>query len=223
MTDQRPNLQIRVFLSSPGDVADERALARHLLKDELPSDPLLLRGYVTFDVVSWDDPAAPIPMDAAITPQEAVNRFGPKPSECDVVVVILWARMGTYLDLKAFRKPDNEPYLSGTEWEFEDALNTPEAQRPTIFVYRRSEEFKVGAKDPKRTEKLRQFDLVEHFLKRFENSDGSFAGGFTPYAGGVSPRAYCVSASLAFFRFAICRSEMTELSPMPASAILANC
>ncbi len=33
--------QIRVFLSSPGDVADERALARRLLKEELPSDPLL--------------------------------------------------------------------------------------------------------------------------------------------------------------------------------------
>ena len=74
-------------------------------------------------MVSWDDPAAPTPMPAALTPQEAVNRFGPKPSECDVVVVVLWSRMGTHLDLKAFRKPDGEPYLSGTEWEFEDALN----------------------------------------------------------------------------------------------------
>jgi hypothetical protein len=110
---ERPRLhQIRVFLSSPGDVADERGLARRLLKDELPSDPLLPRGSVTFDVVSWDDPAAPTPMDAAITPQEAVNRFGPMPSECDVVVV-LWSRMGTHLDVKAFRKPDGGPYLSG--------------------------------------------------------------------------------------------------------------
>src|SRR5215203_7215136 len=108
-----PPYPIRVFLSSPGDVADERALARRLLKDELPSDPLLLRGSVTFDVVTWDDPAAPIPMDAAITPQEAVNRFGPKPSECDVVVVVLWSRMGTHLGLEAFRKADGTSYLSG--------------------------------------------------------------------------------------------------------------
>ena len=43
---------IRVFLSSPGDVADERALARRLLKEELPYDPFL-RGRVAFDVVSW--------------------------------------------------------------------------------------------------------------------------------------------------------------------------
>jgi hypothetical protein len=182
MSEKPQPQQIRVFLSSPGDVADERGLARRLLKDELPYDPLLpWRGYVTFDVVSWDDPAAPIPMDAAITPQEAVNRFGPKPSECDVVVVVLWSRMGTHLDLKAFRKPDGGFYLSGTEWELEDALNASGPRRPTIFVYRRTEEFKVGAKDPNRTEKFRQFDLVEEFLKGFRNSDNSFRRTFTSY------------------------------------------
>ena len=90
MSEQPQPHPIRVFLSSPGDVADERALARRLLKDELPYEPLLpRRGYVTFDVVSWDDTAARIPMDAAITTQEAVNRFGPRPSERSVVVVIL--------------------------------------------------------------------------------------------------------------------------------------
>jgi hypothetical protein len=41
----------------PGDVAAERELARKLIKDELPYDPLL-RGRVTFDVFSWDDSAA---------------------------------------------------------------------------------------------------------------------------------------------------------------------
>jgi hypothetical protein len=70
---------LRVFLASPGDVADERALMRRLLKDELPYDPFL-RGRVTFDVVSWDDPAAPTPMPARLTPQEAVIRFETRPS-----------------------------------------------------------------------------------------------------------------------------------------------
>ena len=50
-------LHLKIFLSSPGDVAKERELARRLLKDELPYDPFL-RGKVTFDVLSWDDPAA---------------------------------------------------------------------------------------------------------------------------------------------------------------------
>jgi hypothetical protein len=103
---QRPH--IRVFLSSPGDVADERALARRLLKEELPYDRLL-RGRVTFEVVSWDDPAGKTPMPATLTPQDAVNRFGPKPSECDVVVVILWSRLGSHLDVNAFQKDNGEP------------------------------------------------------------------------------------------------------------------
>jgi hypothetical protein len=45
-----PPQHLRVFLASPGDVADERALVRHLLKDELPYDPFLrgrVRGAVT--------------------------------------------------------------------------------------------------------------------------------------------------------------------------------
>src|SRR3954452_23115761 len=95
---------LRVFLASPGDVSDERALARRLLKDELPYRPFL-RGRVVFDVVSWDDPAAPTPMLASLAPQEAVIRFGPKPSECDIVVIILWSRLGTHLDMSRFRKP----------------------------------------------------------------------------------------------------------------------
>ena len=95
---------LRVFLASPGDVADERALVRRLLKDELPYDPLV-SGRVTFEVVSWDDPAAPKAMLANMTPQEAVIRFGPKPSECNIVVVVLWFRLGTHLDVSAFRKP----------------------------------------------------------------------------------------------------------------------
>jgi hypothetical protein len=32
-------LHVRVFLSSPGDVAEERDLARRLLKEELPVIP----------------------------------------------------------------------------------------------------------------------------------------------------------------------------------------
>src|SRR3712207_9394314 len=86
---------IRVFLSSPGDVADERNPARRLLKEELPYDPFL-GGRVSFELVSWDDPAAQTPMPATLTPQEAVNRFKLQPSQCDVVVVVLWSRLGTH-------------------------------------------------------------------------------------------------------------------------------
>jgi hypothetical protein len=172
---------LRVFLSSPGDVAKERALVLKLLKAEIPYDPLLQGRGVTFEVVSWDDPAAPTPMPASLTPQEAVNRFRYKPSECDIVIVVLWSRLGTHLDLTAFgEKPGGGPYRSGTEWEFEDAWNAQ--PRPDILVYRRTEKPEVELDDPDLTNKQRQYQRVEEFFGRFRNPDGSFRGGFTPYA-----------------------------------------
>jgi hypothetical protein len=172
LTMQNPQ-HLRVFLASPGDVSDERAMVRRLLKDELPYDPLL-RGLVTFDVVSWDDPAAPTPMPARLSPQEAVIRFNVRPAKCDIVIVVLWSRLGTHLDLTRLCKASGEPYLSGTEWEYEDACDSP--QRPEILVYWRTEEPRIGLRDPKREEKYRQYDLVEQFLGRFQNPDGSYRG-----------------------------------------------
>src|SRR5262245_31513807 len=172
-------LHLRIFLASPRDVADERALLRKLLKDELPYDPLV-RGRVTFEVVSWDDPAAPRAMPANMTPQEAVVRFGANPSACDIVVVVLWSRMGTQLDVSAFRKPDGEPYQSGTEWEFEDALMA--SSRPDILVYRRAEVPDIKLNDPSLDEKRHQFGLVKQFCERLvRNADGSFRGSVIDY------------------------------------------
>ena len=86
---------VRIFLSSPGDVAEERTQARDLLLG-LARGPFV-RDRVHIDVVSWDDPHAPAPMDARLTPQQAVDRSLPTPAECDLTVVALWGRMGTPL------------------------------------------------------------------------------------------------------------------------------
>ena len=55
-------LHLKVFLSSPGDVAAERELARRLIKDELPYDPLLaVMGVpaVSMNLVGWLAQASP--------------------------------------------------------------------------------------------------------------------------------------------------------------------
>jgi hypothetical protein len=182
MAERRQLRHIRIFISSPGDVAEERELTRQLIKDILPYDPFL-GEYYTFEVVSWDDPVAPTPMTAGLKPQEAVNRFGPKPSECDFVIVILWSRLGTHLDVTAFRKLDGEPYLSGTEWELEDAWSAWKAhKRPEILIYRRTEEpaAKLGASDWQ--ERRQQYERAGRFFSRFANPDGSSRGSFTSYS-----------------------------------------
>ena len=139
-------MRLRVFLASPGDVADERALARQVL-ERLPYDPLL-RGQVVIEAVAWDQPGAGAPMLATMTPQAAIAAGLPKPSQCDIVVVVLWSRMGTPLPAE-YRKPDGSAYLSGTEWEYLDALEAAERSgKPEVLVYRRTEDALAEPDDP---------------------------------------------------------------------------
>ncbi len=182
----RSPLQLRVFLSSPGDVTDERALACKVL-DYLPKERPF-RGRLLIEEVSWDDPGAPAPLAAHLTPQEAIHRHRPKPSECDIVIVVLWSRMGTPLP-EQYRKPDGAPYLSGTEWEFLDAIETAQKQdgRPTVLVYRRKEVPNISLEDPEREEKIRQYEAVKAFFATFRAPDGSLHQSYETYD---SPSAF---------------------------------
>jgi Sulfatase-modifying factor enzyme 1 len=172
-------LHLRIFVASPGDVGDERGLALDVL-DKLPYAGGLC-GKVAIEVVAWDKPGAGTPMLATMTPQAAIAQGLPKPSACDIVVVIFWSRMGTPLPAE-YKKADGTPYVSGTEWEYLDALNA--AQRggmPQILVYRRTEDPKVGMSDPQRGEKFSQWEKVQRFFASFRNPDGSIHGGVNDY------------------------------------------
>lgn len=171
-------MHLRFFLSSPGDVADERTFAQQVIEQELPKDPLL-RGQITCEAMRWDDPNAPVAMPATQTPQEAVNRGLAKPSECNAVIVILWSRLGTPLP-NAYKKPDGNSYLSGTEWEYEDALAAKPP--PHILVYRRKSKVDFGDPgDPAFDDSVQQFRRVQKFFEGFRNADGSLKGGFVEY------------------------------------------
>jgi hypothetical protein len=159
---------VRIFLASPGDVIAEREAAREVLQ-QLEREPLIRRDF-TIETVSWDDPDVPAPMLATLTPQEAVVRALPRPSDCDLTILMLWGRMGTPLQE---RKPDGTPFASGSEWEFEDARR---AKRP-IVVYRRT-----TALPPARDEETaRQRQGVERFFAQFTGPGGTLAGGYVTY------------------------------------------
>jgi tetratricopeptide (TPR) repeat protein len=167
---------LRVFLSSPSDVTTERAIALSVL-DQLPYDPLL-RGRLTVETVAWDKPGAGAPMLAAMTPQEAINQGLPKPSDCDIVVVILWTRIGTPLP-REVRKPDGTCYRSGTDWEYEDALQSD--RKPDILVYRRTDKVLIEPHDPEIGQKYEQLRSVNEFFENFRNPDGSARRGYHSY------------------------------------------
>jgi hypothetical protein len=105
---------IRVFLSSPADVEQERLRSTLVVQK-------LAREYARFFTVEsylWEHE----PMLASGTFQDAIE----PPSRYDVVVLVLWSRLGTPLPVKTlvreYRGIDGRVPVTGTEWEFEDAL-----------------------------------------------------------------------------------------------------
>jgi len=171
MADRIP--YIRVFISSPGDVSAERKIALDVI-DYFPNRPAY-REKVAFRVVAWDKPGAGTAMLGTLTPQEAINRGLPKPSECDIVIVIFWSRMGT-----PFTDTDGTEYLSGTHWEMLDALDS---NRPETIIFRRREKPKLEIGDPKPPSKLEQYQKVEDFFMSdlFYREDGSIVRGVNKY------------------------------------------
>lgn len=129
--------QIRVFLASPGDVNEERAIALEVL-DRLEYDPLFRKGGaggVSIHPIAWDKPGADTPLRATKTPQTAIKEGLPRPSECDIAVVLFWGRMGTPLPHPEYQKPDGSPYLSGSEWEYHDAVTAERAHGRPIMAF----------------------------------------------------------------------------------------
>lgn len=170
---------IRIFISSPGDVSTERAIARKVF-EHIAYDPFL-RNRIVIQTVAWDRPGTDTPLFATMTPQEAIDQGLPKPSECDVVIVILWSRIGTLLPLE-YLKPDGSRFLSGTEWEYWDALTAAkQLGKPALLVYRRTEERLLNHRDDDFEERLAQLRHVDEFFRQFQNEDGSIRQGYNSY------------------------------------------
>jgi hypothetical protein len=171
--------RFRIFISSPGDVQYERQLLLNVI-DRIPYEPGL-RGKVALEAVAWDKPGGGTPMLAAMSPQEAIDLGLPKPSECDIVVVIFWSRMGTPLP-PIYEKPNGSRYFSGTEWEYENALEfSKKTGKPIVVVYRRTEVPLVAFSDKDFEEKRIQWNRVQAFFASFRNQDGSISTGYNEY------------------------------------------
>jgi tetratricopeptide (TPR) repeat protein len=154
---------LRVFVSSPGDVGRERIVAGHVL-DRLKGE---FSRQVELQPYFWEHE----PMLATTDFQGNI----PKPSDFDIVVCILWSRLGSPLNEK-YRRADGSPYESGTEYEFEDASEARRlVGRPELLVYRNRQQPMIPIEpEVERNEKIKQFDSLQRFLKRwFLNPDGT--------------------------------------------------
>lgn len=173
-------VQFQIFLASPGDVPLERKLAREVITHV--GGELRFRGHISIEVIAWDQPGVAVAMEAGLTPQQAISQGLPKPEECDLAVVVMWSRIGTRLPAEYEKKGDGSPYLSGTEWEYFNALEGYKKNgKPAVWVYRKQETPKFAADDPALDEKHDQWKKLESFFAAFTNPDGSLAGGINSY------------------------------------------
>jgi hypothetical protein len=172
--------QFRIFLASPGDVPLERKLAREAITHI--SSERRFRGRINIEIIAWDQPGAAVAMEAGLTPQEAIAQGLPKPEDCDLAVIILWSRIGTQLPSDFELKQDGSPYLSGTEWEYLNALKGFRINRkPAVWVYRRNGAPKLDLDDPNFESIREQWNRVKQFFAAFTNPDGTLAGGINSY------------------------------------------
>jgi len=182
---------VKVFLSSPGDVTEERLAARKVI-DILRES---YRDSLSIDLVSWDTPDNPTAMEAIYDPQEAIDKNLPKPSDCDIVIVIFWRRMGSILDRKYVKPVEfrfatgteyaESRYLSGTEYEYVNAMQAAKNSGvPRVFVYRNisKPENKHPSLPNEAKEEAYQSAHIDAFFRAFKNTEGSPCGSYNSYA-----------------------------------------
>jgi CheY-like chemotaxis protein len=159
---------VRVFISSPGDVIPERVMTKHvitLLNEEFA-------GKVFMIPILWEEE----PLVASDTFQAQIEQ----PSEADIYVGILWSRIGSELPESVLRD-DGTRYESGTVFEFEEALRGFEDDgKPDILVYRKTAIPTTPLDD--RASVLDRMDQVEkldaYIEGQFRHPDGSYKSAF---------------------------------------------
>jgi hypothetical protein len=123
---------VRIFISSPSDVAEEREAAAELIEQEL-AKRAAFRDRLKLDPFFYNDPRSDAPFLADRSAQASVDQRL-RSGDAEIVIGILWARMGTPV-----RDP-NDPakilYQSGTEQEIKEALK---AGREVLIYFRRGQ------------------------------------------------------------------------------------
>src|SRR6516165_11228899 len=142
----------KIFISSPGDVGRERHLAEQVIRRVAAE----FQNRVEVKPYFWEYE----PMESTRDYQENI----PLTSDFDLVICILWKRLGNPLSVK-HQRPGGGRWNSGTEFELVTALEAKKKRVvPDIFIFKNDTEPLFDAKNLEKTradldqlEKLRNF------------------------------------------------------------------
>lgn len=157
--------KIKVFISSPMDVREERELANRAI-DQLGKE---LKKYVTVETYRYEY----TPMLVTKDYQAQIA----KPNETDIFICILWSRLGTPLPSN-YMKDDGSTYISGTEYEFEHAYEGYcKNGKPFCLIFLKKEKFETANEEQKKQKKA-----LDGFIDKFtKNPDGTIKGALNEF------------------------------------------
>src|SRR6516165_4580610 len=190
---------IRVFVSSTGDVQKERHVAERVMRSVATEFNLPVSdSYSIFQRLAEEngepktepDDHSPLVLCPYFFEHQRLQLDAgylgvmPNTAEFDLVICILWSRLGSLL-APTLRMPDGSAPASGTDCEIGRALDHAGKNRgvPQLRVYRNCSK-PTPPLEPKEEREafLRQWDSVQEFFARWEaNSEGDFAGIFNKY------------------------------------------
>jgi WD40 repeat protein len=159
---------LRIFVSSPSDVAAERQLLQkvinHLNTIAFINEQVILQLYAYEHNV---------PPSTGKAPQKIVDHYMPTPDQVDIFVCLFWNRMGTPF----YDDATSQHYLSGTEYEFTVAYQASiQTQKPAILLYRCIRSTDSRNIDPT------QFANMRAFFDRFSGDAPDFKGLYKSYS-----------------------------------------
>lgn len=112
---------VRIFVSSPADVDHERAAVKDII-EQLSGEYL---PYFELRAILWEE--------EALTADRTFQAGLTHPEDCDIVLVILWTRLGSPLPQEPYRG------MTGTEWEFVNAVEaSAKTGTPEVLVYKKT-------------------------------------------------------------------------------------
>jgi WD40 repeat protein len=174
MNQRARDERIRIFVSSPADVEHERAAVKDIVerlgREYLP--------YFRLQAVLWEE--------EALTADRTFQAGLTQPEDCEIVLVILWTRLGSPLPEDPYRG------MTGTEWEFVNAVEaSARAGSPEVLVYRKTAPKLVditnAASAREAVEDRRR--LEEFFREHFFNDDNTFRRAFRDFDSDAAFRA----------------------------------
>ena len=166
--------RLRIFVSSPGDVQRWRRIAALTIE-------ALARDHTRFFKIEpylWEYEA----MVASGHFQDSIE----PPSAFDIVVLIVWSRLGTSMPertgVREYRGIDGRTPVTGTEWEFEEALKAAQSSgAPDLLVYRNLMPAPFDTNPERFAQQSQQLNALNTFWERHFQNKGIFIAAYTTF------------------------------------------